>query len=92
MLNVKLPFILTLYRDEIYSLTSMARTLMTHSPEVARTIIMVPTCHFRHNHLGWVKLPLARTNLYGPKPVRAIEVLLYTLQSYIITVLLQHST
>ena len=27
----------------------MAQTLMDHSPELARTIIMVPTCHFRHN-------------------------------------------
>ena len=28
---------------------------------------------------GWVELPLARTNLHGPKPVRAIEVLLLLL-------------
>ena len=29
----------------IYSRTSMAGTLMTHSPWLARTIIMVPTDH-----------------------------------------------
>ena len=55
---------------------SMARTLMAHSPGLARTIIMVPTCHFRHILPGWVELPLARTKLHSPKPVRAIEVLL----------------
>ena len=26
---------------------------------------------------GWLELPLARTIFHGPKPVRAIEVLLY---------------
>ena len=33
----------------IYSRTSMAQTLMAHSPELARTIIMVHTGHFKHN-------------------------------------------
>ena len=33
----------------IHSRTSMARTLMAHSPGLARTINMVPTGHFRHN-------------------------------------------
>ena len=47
-----------------------------HSSGLARTIIMVPSCHFRQNP-GWVELPLARANFHGPKPVRAIEVLLY---------------
>ena len=28
-------------------------------------------------HPGWLELPLARTIFYGPQPVRAIEVLLY---------------
>ena len=28
-------------------------------------------------HPGWVELPLARTKFHGPKPVRAIEILLY---------------
>ena len=60
----------------IYSRTSMAQTLMAHSPGLARTIIMVPTGHFRIIHPGWVKLPLAITNFHGPKPVRAIEILL----------------
>ena len=32
-----------------YSRTSMARTLMAHSPGVARTSIMVPTGHPMHN-------------------------------------------
>ena len=32
-----------------YSRTSIARTLMAHSPDLARTISMVPTGHFRHN-------------------------------------------
>ena len=33
----------------MYSKTSMARTVMAHSPGLARTIIMVPTGHFIHN-------------------------------------------
>ena len=37
----------------IYSRTSMARTLMVHSPGLARTMIMVPTGHFKHN-LPWM--------------------------------------
>ena len=50
----------------------MAQTLMAHSPGLARTIIMVPTGHFLHNH-PW----MARTIIHGPKPVRAMKVLLY---------------
>ena len=34
---------------KMYSKTSMARTLMAHSPGLARTIVMVPTGHFMHN-------------------------------------------
>ena len=33
----------------MYKRTSMVRTLMACSPGLARTIIMVPTGHFRHN-------------------------------------------
>ena len=47
----------------------MARTLMAHSPGLARTIIMVPTGHFKLFHPGWLELPLARTIFHGPKPV-----------------------
>ena len=36
----------------IYSRTSMAQTLMAHSPGLARTIIMVPTGHFMQNQPG----------------------------------------
>ena len=32
-----------------YRRTSMARTPMAHSPGLARTMIMVPTGHFKHN-------------------------------------------
>ena len=53
----------------------MARTLMAYSPGLARTMIMVPTGHFKHNPPWMAGLPLARTNFHGPKPVRAIEVL-----------------
>ena len=49
----------------------MARTLMFHSPGLARTIIMVPTGHSMHNP-PW----MARTIFHGPKPVQAFEVLL----------------
>ena len=35
-------------------------------------------------HPGWLELPLARTIFYGPKPVRAIEVLLYGILIYTI--------
>ena len=48
----------------------MAQTLMAHSPGLARTIIMV------HKDHSMYKPPtMAGTTL--PKPVRAIEVLLY---------------
>ena len=33
----------------LYSRTSMARTLMVHSHGLARTIIMVPMGHYMHN-------------------------------------------
>ena len=33
----------------IYSITLMARTLMAHSPGLARAIVMVPTGHFMFN-------------------------------------------
>ena len=46
---------------------------MAHSSVLARTIITVILCII---HPGWLELPLARTILDGPKPVRAIEVLL----------------
>ena len=49
----------------------MVRTLMAHSPGLAKTIIMVPTGHSMHNP------PLARTIFHGPKPVQVIEILLY---------------
>ena len=39
-------------RVKKYSRISMARTLMAHSPGLARTIIMVPTCYFRLNPPG----------------------------------------
>ena len=55
----------------------MAQTLMAHSPGLARTIITVPTGHLCIIHPGWLELPLARTFFVGPKPVGAIEVLLY---------------
>ena len=47
---------------------------MAHSPGVARTIIMFPTSI---SHPRWLELPLARLIFHGPKPVQAIEVLLY---------------
>ena len=56
----------------------MARTLMAHSHGLARTVIMVPRDNLCQIHPGWLELPLARTIFHGPKPVRAIEVLLYT--------------
>ena len=40
----------------------MVRTLMAHSPWLARTIIMVPKGHFVHNP----SLPLARTIFQVP--------------------------
>ena len=49
----------------------MAQTLMAHSPGLTRAIITVPSGNSMHNS------PLARTIFHGPKPVRAIEVLLY---------------
>ena len=45
---------------------------MAHSPELARTMTMVPTGHLKHNP-PW----MAGTCFNGPKPVGAIEVLLY---------------
>ena len=54
----------------------MVRTLMVHSLVLARTIIMVPSAHSMHIHPGWLELPLAGNIFHGPKPVRAIEVLL----------------
>ena len=39
---------------------------MAHSPVILCQI-----------HPGWLELPLARTIFHGPKPVCAIEVLLY---------------
>ena len=54
----------------------MAQTLMAQSPWPARTMIMVPTGHFKIIHPGWLELSLARTNFHGPKPVQAFEVLL----------------
>ena len=50
---------------KLWAWTSMARTLMAHSHCLARTIIMVPKGHFKHNP----SLPLARTIFHGPKPV-----------------------
>ena len=60
----------------MYSRTSMARSLMGHSPGLARTVFMVSTGHFMANPPGWLELSLARTFFHGPKPVCAIEVLL----------------
>ena len=60
----------------------MARTLMAHSPRLARTTIMVPTGHLMHNPpCLWLELPLARTIFHGPKHVRAMEVLLCIIHS-----------
>ena len=50
----------------------MSQTLMADSPVLVRTISVVPTGHFMHNPL-W----MARTIFHCPKPVGAIEVLLY---------------
>ena len=36
-------------QDQVYSRTSMARTLMDHSPWLERTITMVPKGHFMHD-------------------------------------------
>ena len=55
----------------------MAQTLMAHSPWLARTIIMAPTGHFMHDPPWVAVLPLARAIFHGPKPVRAIDVLLF---------------
>ena len=38
--------------------TSMAQTLMAHSPWLARTMIMVPTGHFKHNPPWMAGTPL----------------------------------
>ena len=54
----------------------MAQTLMAYSPGLARTIIMVPSGLFIVQP-GRLEQSLARTIFHGPKPVRAIEVLLY---------------
>ena len=50
----------------------MARTLMAHLPGLARIITIVPTGYFMH-HPPW----MAGTIFRCPKPVRAIEALLY---------------
>ena len=66
-----------------YSRTSMARTLMAHSPGLARTIkwsLQVILCII---HPGWLELPLAKTIFHSPKPVPVIEVLLYIIFFYI---------
>ena len=60
-----------------YSRTSMAQNLIPYSPGLASTIIMVPMGPFTHNTPWMAKTTLARTIFGGPKPVRAIEVLLY---------------
>ena len=46
--------------------TSKARTLMAHSPGLARTIIMIPTCHFMHNS-PWIAGTTLDTYFHGPK-------------------------
>ena len=54
----------------------MARTLMAHSPgwlELSLWSLQVILCIIQP---GWLEQPLARTIFHGPKPVRAIEVLL----------------
>ena len=38
----------------LYSRTSMAQTLMAHSPGLARTIIIVPTGNFMQNPTTWM--------------------------------------
>ena len=60
-----------------YSRTSIAQTLMARSPGLARTIIWSLQVILDIINPGWVELPLTITNFHGPKPVRAIEVLLY---------------
>ena len=60
----------------------MARTLMTDSPQLANTIIMVPTGILCVFNPGWLELPLANTIFHGPKPVRAIEVQLSLYAKY----------
>ena len=55
-------------------------------PWLARTIVMVPTCHFMHNQpwIAGVELVLDRTILHSPKPGRAIEVLLYCFNIFVV--------
>ena len=62
--------------DGIFSLNSWSQVIYkyVHSDGLARAITTVILGII---YLGWVELPLARTNFYGPKPVRAIEVILY---------------
>ena len=55
----------------------MARTLMAHSPGLARTITMVPKVILYIIHPGWLELLLARIIFHDSKPVRAIDSLLY---------------
>ena len=38
-----------IFHKATYSRTSMAQTLMAHSPGLSRTVIMVPTGHFMPN-------------------------------------------
>ena len=62
-----------------YSRTSMARTLMAHSPG----LWLDPAGHFMHYiRPGWLELPLAKYIFHGPKPVLAIEVLLFSVFPY----------
>ena len=71
-----------LHKQVDYSRTSMARTLMAHLPRLARTDIMVPTGLFMHIPPWMAGTTLARTIFHIPKPVRAIEVLLYLTSSF----------
>ena len=61
------------FKNTRYSRTSMAWTLIGWL-ELSSQSLQVILCIL---HLGWLKLPLARTIFHGPKPVWAIEVLLY---------------
>ena len=61
-----------------YISTPMARALIAHSPGLARTISMVPIGHLCIIHPGWLELPLSRAIFHGSRPVRGIEVLLYS--------------
>ena len=56
-----------------YSVTSMAQTLLAHSPRLAQEIIMILKIILCMIHPERLVLTLARTNFHGSKPVQANE-------------------